>query len=32
MCFGILKVFSPVERENTISNEKNSGLGEDLRG
>jgi hypothetical protein len=29
MCFGILKVFSLAERENLISNEKNSGLGEE---
>jgi hypothetical protein len=28
-CFGVLKVFSPTERENSISNEKNSGLGEE---
>jgi hypothetical protein len=29
MCFGILKVFSPAERENPIPKEKNSGLREE---
>jgi hypothetical protein len=29
MCFEILKVFSPAELENSIPNEKNSGLGEE---